>query len=152
MWPFKIKQKIGVKELIDRIRKNKETFEIEGITLSGGEPLLQWRILIPFLQEIKKMELSVICFSGYTWEEINCAKFKLVLPLIDILVSGPFMQKEKGNLPLRGSNNQEIHFLTNRYDNSDIKEQSTEILIDTDGKITITGFPSKDILDFFSNY
>lgn len=96
-----------------------KTNEIEGITLSGGEPILQAEGLVRLIELVKKKrDLSVICFTGYTLEELkecnNTAIHKLI-HLLDVLIDGPYTDELNDNKGLRGSNNQNIHFLTPRY-------------------------------------
>ena len=45
---------------------------IEGLTISGGEPLQQRRSLLALLQRVRQeTPLSVVLFTGYTWEEVQ---------------------------------------------------------------------------------
>ncbi|RQD74124.1 MAG: anaerobic ribonucleoside-triphosphate reductase activating protein [Candidatus Syntrophonatronum acetioxidans] len=79
-----------------------------GITFSGGEPLMQEKGLFQVLKHLKKEnpQLDIWVYTGYTYEEI---KDLPLLKLIDVLVDGPFMIGKKDlNLPFRGSSNQRI--------------------------------------------
>src|SRR5512146_1753784 len=45
---------------------------IEGVTLSGGEPLQQVQPVLALLKRVRKeTSLSTLVFSGYTWQEIE---------------------------------------------------------------------------------
>ena len=67
-----------------------EQKEIEGVTVSGGEPFLQSRTLAVFLKLIKERNLTVIVFSGYSLKELrswgNPETYK-DLDLIDVLIA-----------------------------------------------------------------
>lgn len=79
-----------------------------GITFSGGDPLAQPEALLKVINLLKKRKtnLDVWVYTGYTFEEV---KNWPVLKIIDVLVDGPFLLKEKNlGLPFRGSNNQRI--------------------------------------------
>ena len=91
---------------------------IEGITISGGEPLMQnldelWDFL---LQVRQKTSLSVMLYTGYLLQEIKDDEDKCrLLDCVDILIDGPYMEQlDKGQL-WRGSENQKIYFLSSRY-------------------------------------
>lgn len=87
---------------------------INGITLSGGEPLTIDHIkeLIPFCSDIKKHKLTIWCYTGFTFEELiksNDKYIKEMLELIDVLIDGRFVNELKdGSLQFRGSSNQRI--------------------------------------------
>lgn len=80
---------------------------IDGVTISGGEPFLQYEKLkeLVYLVKKKRPELNIIVFTGYTFEEL--LELKYDLSNIDYLVDGRFVL-EKKNLSLlyRGSSNQ----------------------------------------------
>ncbi len=60
---------VSVLELAARIRAQGR--QIEGVTISGGEPLLQWAAVTELLRQIKtSTELSVLLLTGFTWEEV----------------------------------------------------------------------------------
>lgn len=98
-------------ELLDIIKKAKEKFNIEGITLSGGEPSLQ-KGLKDFNEKVHKLGLGIIMFSG---------KYKKDLPnelveSVDLLIDGPFVEnKFDTKRILLGSENKKLSFITERY-------------------------------------
>jgi anaerobic ribonucleoside-triphosphate reductase activating protein len=145
MWSFEKKQLFTPENLYNKIIHMKG---IEGITLTGGEPLLQAENLIPFLIKIKEANLSVICFTGYEISEISNKTHSTLLENVDVLITGPYIEELRDQyLSLRGSSNQELIFLSSRYDIEDFKEvQEVEIILD-EREIIITGFPSKKLLE-----
>lgn len=133
---------------------------IEGITLSGGEPLQQpINELTEFLTLVKRSTgISVLCYTGYLYEDISAsgkcgaAQLHLVLPLIDVLIDGEYRQEEDYGHRWRGSVNQRFHFLTERYrsqqdDWNAATERQIELELDMNGKLQITGVPSKDFIN-----
>ena len=79
---------------------------ISGVTFSGGEPLDQARELAQLAEMLKHTGYNLWCYTGYTWEE---AQGNPVLPYLDVLVDGPFMESEKSlDLLFRGSRNQRL--------------------------------------------
>lgn len=83
---------------------------LDGITLSGGEPMLQVEPLVKICKEVKKRGLNIVIYSGFTYEEIvKDSKKKELLQLCDMLIDGKFEQDKKSlALLYRGSSNQRL--------------------------------------------
>lgn len=117
---------------------------LEGITVSGGEPFLQADGLAALLKMSKEFyNLSTLVYTGYDYEELKeKEEMKTILSLIDVLIDGGYEASKKETTTLaRGSTNQRLHFLTNRYELDDfIMSGKMEITIGADGRITGTGF------------
>lgn len=128
-----------VQELGSTIEQNCP--HIEGVTISGGEPLQQPQALLELLIQVKALQLSVVLFSGYTLQEIETHPHgKDILQQVDILVAGPYVQSMPTTAPLLGSGNQRIHFLTDRYQESDLTDiPRSEIFLQPDGSLRMSG-------------
>ena len=87
-----------------------------GLSLLGGEPLSKCsdnrRQMIQLCRECKERfpDKSIYLWSGYTFEEIAADPYmKDIIPLVDVIVDGPFLQEKKDlSCPLRGSTNQRV--------------------------------------------
>jgi anaerobic ribonucleoside-triphosphate reductase activating protein len=140
----------SVKELLGLIL---QCDKIEGVTYTGGEPFLQSENLLYLTKMLIKTGLSVVCYSGFTIETLNIKNryTKELLGLIDILIDGPYIESKKAHLYLKGSENQRIYFLTDRYLEynkiTNCRKKDIEIIVGKDG-INITGFFD---LDFWEN-
>ncbi|NLD18792.1 MAG: anaerobic ribonucleoside-triphosphate reductase activating protein [Clostridiales bacterium] len=104
-------QECSIERLVQEIDKNPL---LAGVTFSGGEPLCQPEGLLELAKEIKKRDLSITLFSGYTYEEITIKAeeaetvFQL-LRLTDILIDGRFVQELRDlTLQFCGSSNQRV--------------------------------------------
>ena len=89
----------------------KETDEVKGLTVLGGEPFQNEVDLLQVLRDIKKeVQKGIWIFSGYTYEEILKDKDKKkLLEECDVLVDGRFVEALKDlSLRFRGSSNQRI--------------------------------------------
>jgi anaerobic ribonucleoside-triphosphate reductase activating protein len=115
--------------------------EIEGITLSGGEPFQQPEALNDLLESLCNTRMSRIVFSGYTLDEINTLPLGAkILKGIDVLVAGRYIASQHLGHGLLGSSNQKIHLLTPRYSQADFTAISPhEIILHPDGTMTISG-------------
>ncbi|MFB2979322.1 4Fe-4S single cluster domain-containing protein [Microseira sp. BLCC-F43] len=93
--------------------------DIEGITLSGGEPMLQAAALASLIDTIRQSkDLGVMCYTGYGFEQLQqqgTADQKLLCDRIDLLVDGTYIESLHEDLLWRGSTNQRLLLLTDRY-------------------------------------
>lgn len=87
---------------------------IAGLTISGGDPLLQSEDtlidLCQLVHDIKEKypEKSIWIYTGYYLDELNEDQLN-VLHYCDCIVEGPFeLDKKDTTLPFRGSSNQKI--------------------------------------------
>lgn len=100
---------------------------IEGVTLSGGEPMLQALALSELVRDLKlRRDLSIICYSGFTLAQLKAianpsaanplgAGIADLLAQIDVLIDGQYVAALNDNRGYRGSSNQIVHLLTPRH-------------------------------------
>lgn len=116
---------------------------VEGLTVSGGEPFDQPRPLAGLLEAARLRGLTTLVYTGYTYEELlTKADCLPCLSLIDVLVDGMYVDELKEpTLLARGSTNQRIHLLTDRYSEEDlVMPGKVEVVIASDGSVMETGF------------
>jgi len=146
LWPFEGGTTESVKDLS---RELIALPYIKGVTFSGGEPMMQALALCALIDRIKSQrELSFVCYTGFTLEEIiteGTSAQKALLERLDMLIDGPYLQARHTNLKWRGSDNQCIHFLTDRYLNlkSTLSERGNwvEFEFTDDGRFHWMGIP-----------
>ena len=83
---------------------------IEGLTLSGGDPICSYKDVLKLVIEVKEKfkKKDIWLFTGFTKEELE-EKYKEILEYIDVLVDGKYIDKERDlSLAFRGSRNQRI--------------------------------------------
>ena len=108
-WDFSYGQPF-TKETEDEIIEALRPSWIQGLSILGGEPMEPENeaVLIPFLERMRA-ELpgkDIWLYSGYRFELLHGRD---ILALADVLVDGPFDEKEKdAGLAFRGSRNQRI--------------------------------------------
>lgn len=91
--------------------KLKEPY-IDGITLSGGDPLAPQNLkeALFLATTAKSYGKTVWAYTGYTWEYlIKSSEHQAILKYIDVLCEGPFIEKLKSpDKPWVGSSNQRV--------------------------------------------
>lgn len=128
--------------------------DIVGVTFSGGDPFAQADALGHLGELLQARGLSVVTFTGYLLENLqaaNRADWNRLLAATDLLIDGPFVRRLRTPLPLRGSSNQRLHFLTERLrdhaDLSTLTGDDMEVHI-APGQVQLTGFPDFDLDEF----
>lgn len=133
----------------------------EGITISGGEPFLQAGGLCELVSKIRAhRDYGVIVYTGNTYEELlECddSNVREFLSQIDILIDGSYIQELDDGVPYRGSSNQRIMLLSDRYKNcyEDYYLKSTKRNIEikvTGENVYLTGVPSKNGLEIWKRF
>jgi anaerobic ribonucleoside-triphosphate reductase activating protein len=103
-------------ELEERILADMALPYVQGLTLLGGEPMLNTPMLNPLVHKIRErfgQSKDIWCWTGYTWEELMRSgetpdKAELLAD-VDVLVDGRYLESEKNSLlQFRGSSNQRV--------------------------------------------
>lgn len=129
-------------ELLDR------AMPVEGVTFSGGEPFVQASGLLQLAEAVRERGLSLMAFTGYEIEELTAFEQQRLLGLLDVVVTGRFVASlKRDDLRWRGSSNQRVHFLSERYRVDEQTESAAaEVTLDGRGGVRITGFPPVSLL------
>lgn len=93
--------------------------QIDGVTVSGGEPFLQAKGVGRLLELVHKErpEMTVIVYTGYRQEELDeVPDAGVLLQHIDVLIDGEYVESLNDGVGIRGSSNQRIIPLTHRLD------------------------------------
>lgn len=92
-------------DVMERIRKAKF---LDGVTLSGGDPLMQPDACGSIAKSVHEMGLPVWVYTGWKMEDILCDACKReALRYVDVLVDGKFVSALQSEESLfRGSSNQ----------------------------------------------
>ncbi len=140
-------------ELAERIVNS---LEIEGVTISGGEPFDQVSALTNLIHAVRaRRDLGVIVYTGYTLDYLmnrnDSGEIASFFSLIDLLIDGPYVRELDDGLSLRGSSNQAVYCLSGRY--AGVADQiygrpvrKVEIHI-LDNELFLAGIPGSDMLN-----
>jgi anaerobic ribonucleoside-triphosphate reductase activating protein len=143
-WSFTPKIQVPVDQLAERIFALEN---IDGVTFSGGEPFAQAGSLARLGGLVQDAGLSVITYSGFTYDHIlqeKLPEWQHLLSVTDLLISGPYIPSLDCRGTLTGSSNQKIIPLTGRIniptENGNTSE-NIELIVSRHGTVTATGFP-----------
>jgi anaerobic ribonucleoside-triphosphate reductase activating protein len=155
-WAADPRTAIEVDAVLDWIR-SLPVDEVDGVTISGGEPLDQPDELLRLLQGIDEWRgrldrpVDVLCYSGRGWEEVQ-RDFQPQLALLDAIVPEPYMQGEPTGNALTGSGNQKVIALSDlgreRYSHGELtgclaaQRGSLQVEVDDD-TIWFIGIPGQ---------
>lgn len=142
-WALDGGELIAVDVLAGQIVDNNE---IEGITISGGEPFLQQPALCELIRKVKEQKnIGVIIYTGMKYDDIKDTD---LAKQADLIIDGEYVEELNDDKSLRGSSNQNIICITERY--KDIVpeyygRQGRKIeLIMAEGVTKMIGIPSKE--------
>lgn len=98
-----------VHELIMQIAKD---HTIDGFTITGGDPLYQASGLRQLIMLLRTISEDILVYTGYTIKELSDVQ----LDGIAVLIDGEYIENRNNDSILRGSDNQKIHILDQRYE------------------------------------
>ena len=140
-WSNNIFKELSPKQIFELIKN----FEVDGVTISGGDPLEQEDELLELLMLLSTMRLrkGVILFSGFTRAEISSNFIReQCLKYIDVLIDGRYEKNLKIDFSLRGSSNQEFYFFSNKILSDELHFDQEIEISSLEGDIMMTGFPN----------
>ena len=107
--------KAGVEVSLKEMKAQIDELEYQnGVTFSGGDPMMQVEALAELAAYVKEKGMNVWVYTGYTFEELMILAEKNesylnAMDQIDVLVDGKFVMDLKSfDVQFRGSSNQRI--------------------------------------------
>lgn len=100
-WDSKYGEKEDVVDIFNDIWKNKKY--IDGVSISGGDPMMQHNKLIVLLKMLKLFNINVWIWTGNLIYDIK--KFE-IMRYVDVVIDGKFEVNNPTTKPHRGSDNQ----------------------------------------------
>lgn len=104
-WDFNSGEESNYEEIISAIRTTQKKFPLDGITLSGGEPIQN-----RYYEDIKRIVdysrlkgMTTWCYTGFDFEDLD-PKWRI----FDVIVDGKFVKELMSDCKFRGSTNQTI--------------------------------------------
>ncbi|WP_176611397.1 4Fe-4S single cluster domain-containing protein [Actinomadura sp. WMMB 499] len=114
---------------------------IDGVTVSGGEPLEQPGALREFCGLVRPSGLGIVVLTGFARREIEAdPELAAAVELADMVIAGRYNERLRLGAGLRGSSNKEYWAITDRYGPDDFAAlPDAEVVISADGTIAVTG-------------
>jgi anaerobic ribonucleoside-triphosphate reductase activating protein len=137
--------------LAEAARAARDGSPLDGVTLTGGEPLEQPEALAAFTSRLREpggtgeqgAALGIVVLTGFTRQEIerDPARARAVAHA-DMVIAGRYNRRLRLAAGLRGSSNKEYWQRGARYRSADFSGvPEVEIVIDPGGALTVTGTP-----------
>ena len=149
MLPFDGGERLTVADALRQLEEAVRLYQIEGITLLGGEPLAHARGATALARAAHGLGLSVMIFTGYVLEYVLVTGDPAVADLLsetDILVDSPYLHdRPETRRRWIGSANQRVHFLSGRCSAADprwLLPNTLEIRL-RGPELTVNGFPAR---------
>jgi len=143
--------------VVDWVRA-KPLDEVEGFTISGGEPFEQPVALRALLRALRALPAGpvardILVYSGQPWQRLQ-RQHSNVLTLADVIISEPFVQSQPDR-ELMGSGNQRLHRLTplghERYPETAASDGARALQLHFDGQaVWMIGIPQRGSLEEMS--
>lgn len=111
LWDFQERYRTSVASVMEMIRHVASNYPVDGFTLTGGEPFFQGEALIALTNELRQISDDILAYSGYQIGDIP----PHYLEHISVLIDGKYIESQNYNVPMRGSQNQQIHILQNYH-------------------------------------
>jgi len=109
--------KAGVESTADQVIEELASYpDVEGLTISGGEPLEQLDELVELLHAVRDVapHLDVLVYTGYPEADLHSPRFDEVKSLVDAIIAGPFDSRTADSEHWRGSSNQSLLITSER--------------------------------------
>lgn len=120
LWEAKGAKEIPAGEIAGIILNIHKETPVDGITISGGDPLEQAEELFALLKIVKPFIDDILVYTGfYHWqlqEQWSAEWLEKLEENISVLIDGPYVDGQNDNTcPLRGSANQSLIFFDEKY-------------------------------------
>lgn len=147
LWAENPSKDIPIEDIVKIIAKHKD--ELDGVTITGGEPFYQVGELLTLLEEIDRLGIGdVLVYTGYTLSALKQmgVRYQKALTHIGVLIDGTYDDDKNDNKGIRGSSNQKIYVLREklsaRYKDSETCKRQVQTII-SDGNVMNVGVSLK---------
>lgn len=118
LWDFDSQYSISLSNVLKLIYSISDSNMVDGFTVTGGEPFFQPEALCSLINEIYNISDDILVYSGYTLNELKEQKIHAadhIFEKISVLIDGRYIHERNNGCSLRGSDNQQIHFISGKH-------------------------------------
>jgi anaerobic ribonucleoside-triphosphate reductase activating protein len=120
LWEISGRKDRSVKGILQMIQNLHAQQPIEGITVTGGDPLEQPEELLQLLEGLQEITEDILVYTGYTMQEIenlfSPSDLERLKKNIAVLIDGRYIEElNEETAVLRGSLNQNIIYFKEKY-------------------------------------
>ncbi len=115
LWDVNQKYYVTITQIEELIRNIADKNEIDGFTITGGDPMEQADEIASLLMKVKDVSEDVMLYTGYKIDELNQEAQQKLLEKVAVLIDGKYDEELNDGSFLRGSSNQVIHILKEQY-------------------------------------
>lgn len=137
---------VAVDALVERVLAVKG---IEGVTLTGGEPLQQAGAVLQFLEKLSEAapHLSVLLFTGFGVSDLLAMPvFPQLCASVDVVLAGRYVQEQRHtDRGLMGLPGKVAWFLSDRYTEDDLRQVPLSEVVVHGGEVLSTGVRPVDV-------
>ena len=126
LWEFQDRYYTSPQLVCDLIKQIAKDHPIDGFTITGGDPMYQANDLQQLIVHLRAISEDILVYTGYSLNELSSDQ----LDGIAVLIDGEYIESRNNNCILRGSDNQLIHILDDRF-----RERYNDYLSSTDNQI-----------------
>ncbi len=141
-------------ELVDSVTLFERVMDMSGdareVSISGGEPFEQpVGAMGEFLGMLKDNGFGIWIYSGYTLDELAAKGRDAEIALADCIVDGRYRRELDDGAPLRGSSNQRVIMISDRYSGARFPgTRKMQFSVERDG-VSMVGIPPVGFWDRF---
>ncbi len=115
LWCADPAKDISVDVIIEYCVKVACASRVDGITITGGDPIEQTEDFFALIENLKMISNDILVYTGYTLAEIEDMlapeQIETLKQNVSVLIDGRYIdEKNDGFSALRGSSNQVIHY------------------------------------------
>ena len=115
LWSINEKYFVTIAQVERLIRSVAMENEIDGFTISGGDPMEQAAEIADLLENVKDISEDVLLYTGYKIAELTSDMNKKLLDKVAVLIDGRYEEELNDDSFLRGSSNQNIYILKKTF-------------------------------------
>ena len=116
LWEQKDEYLVSLDTVIKMIKSVADKEKVDGFTITGGDPLYQADELKELVLELTKISEDILVYTGYEYSDIK-DRYPEIFENIAVLIDGKYIEDRNKQEILRGSDNQSIIILNDKYKN-----------------------------------